>query len=92
MSKKIIHKDLNNYVQRYERSTAIQLSDVYGKCSTAKHRAFKFCQDLMYELKGYYGRIVSYNTNMFTYAFQNDYNFYVITKDNIYRMPLSEVR
>lgn len=89
---KFTRKNINNYVNAYERSTDTQLSDVYGKCSTAKHRAFKYCQDLMNEVDGYNGRIVAHNTNTFTYAFQNDYNFYVITKAYNYYMPLSEVK
>ena len=37
------------------------------------------------------GRIVSYNTFAFTYAFQNDDNFYVITKKYDYYMPKKEL-
>lgn len=85
------HKNLNGYVNAYERSTATQLSDVYGKCSTAKHRALRYCQELMEKCNGYNGRIVSYNFCAFTYAFQNDDNFYVITKAHDYYMPKKEL-
>lgn len=85
------HKNLNGYVTAYERSTATQLYDVYGKCSTEKHIAFKYCQELMERENGYNGRIVSYNTFAFTFAFQNDDNFYVITKNYDYYMPKKEL-
>ena len=86
------HKNLNKYVNAYERSTDTELSDVYSNCSDAKHKAMQYCKQLMDEVNGYNGRIVCHNTNTFTYAFQNDYNFYVITKSYNYYMPLLEVR
>jgi len=85
------HKNLNGYVNAYERSTATELHDVYGRCSTEKHRALKYCKELMEEVHGYNGRIISYNTFTFTYAFQNDDNFYVITANNNYYMPKKEL-
>ena len=45
----------------------------------------------MQEFDGYSLRIVGHNSSQFSAAFTTNTDFYVITKDNIYRMPLEEV-
>lgn len=58
------------YYKRYMESNATRLWDVYGSFSVAKSMAFDRCIETMYEYRGYDGRIISYNTSFFTYAFK----------------------
>ena len=58
------------YYRRYMQSNATRLWDIYGKYSYAKSMAFDRCVDIMYQYNGYDGRILSHNTNFFTYAFK----------------------
>lgn len=58
------------YYRRYMQSNATRLYDVYGSYSCAKSMAFDRCIETMYEYRGFDGRIISYNTNFFTYAFK----------------------
>lgn len=58
--------------EQYERATATRLSDVYGRYSDAKQRAFDYCQRLKREHNGYDMRILSHNTFVFTAAFLFD--------------------
>lgn len=85
-------KDLNRYYQKWLNSTENTIYKAYGRPSIYKVRAFERCEDIMYEYDGYSLRIVGHNCSTFTAAFTTDTDFYVITKDNIYRMPLSEVK
>ena len=85
-------KDLNSYYQRWLNSTENTIYKAYGRPSIYKVRAFERCEDIMHELDGYSLRIVGHNSSVFSAAFTTDTDFYVITKDNIYRMPLSDVR
>ncbi len=50
-------------------ATATQLSDVYERCSAAKHMAFRECERLMQEYGGEGLKILSHNTFVFTAAF-----------------------
>lgn len=54
----------------YNRSSDTELWHVYGRCSQAKYNAMDYCKNLMYEKSGYDGRITSYNTFRFSYAFR----------------------
>lgn len=47
-----------------------ELWQVYGRCSSAKYHAMDHCKNLQAELNGFDGRITSYNTFQFSYAFQ----------------------
>lgn len=85
-------KDLNDYYQRWLNSTEDSLYKSYSQPSRYKLQAWERCQDIMREYNGYSLRITGYNGFVFTAAFTTDTDFYVITKANIYRMPLSEVR
>lgn len=85
-------KDLNDYYQRWLDSTENTIYKAYSRPSQYKVAAFERCEDIMREFDGYSLRIVGHNSSAFSAAFVTDDTFYVITKDNIYRMPLSEVR
>ena len=85
-------KDLNSYYQRWLNSTENTIYKAYDRPSIYKVRAFERCEDIMQEFDGYSLRIVGHNSSQFSAAFTTDTDFYVITKDNIYRMPLKEVR
>ena len=85
-------KDLNDYYQRWLNSTENTIYKAYGRPSVYKVRAFERCEDIMHEFNGYSLRVVGHNSSQFSAAFTTDDTFYVITKDNIYRMPLSEVQ
>lgn len=85
-------KDLNDYYQRWIDSTENTIYKAYGRPSVYKVRAFERCEDIMREFDGYSLRIVGHNSSQFSAAFTTDTDFYVITKDNIYRMPLEDVK
>lgn len=85
-------KDLNDYYQRWLNSTENTIYKAYGRPSKYKVRAFERCEDIRDEYNGYSLRITGHNSSQFTAAFTTDTDFYVITKDNIYVMPLSEVQ
>ena len=85
-------KDLNSYYQRWLNSTENTIYKAYDRPSVYKVRAFERCEDIMQEFDGYSLRIVGHNSSQFSAAFTTDTDFYVITKDNIYRMALEEVR
>lgn len=54
----------------YQRATATELWQVYGRHSAAKDEAMQYCRRLQSEMEGYDGRICSANTFSFTYAFR----------------------
>lgn len=54
---------------RYDRATASNLWDVYGTCSFAKQKAFRWCENKMHDMNGYGLKIVSHNSNFFTVMF-----------------------
>lgn len=85
-------KDLNDYYQKWLDSTEDTLYKTYDRHSAYKDQAWERCKDIMQERNGNSLRVVSYNGFIFTAAFVTDTDFYVITKANIYRMPLSEVK
>lgn len=62
------HIALSRYTD-YIYSNATNLSDVYGRYSTAKARAWNYCKDLMRQHEGWGLRIISHNTRMFTAGF-----------------------
>lgn len=59
--------------KHYLRSTDYKLSDVYGKYSTLKERAFYYVQQEMEHLNGYDLKIISYNCQMFTCGYLVDF-------------------
>ena len=56
--------------ESYKRATATELSEVYGRYSTAKAQAMQYCKELQSNLNGFSGRICSANTFQFSYAFR----------------------
>lgn len=86
------HKDLNDYYQRWINSTENTIWKAYSRPSRYKVAAFERCEDIRDEFDGYSLRIVGHNSSQFSAAFTTDDTFYVITKDNIYFMPLSKVK
>lgn len=57
-------------VPAYERSTATKLSDVYGRYSRAKEKAFEHCRDLCYKYRGHNLKIITASKWMFTAGFE----------------------
>lgn len=70
----------------YRCSNASDLSDVYGRYSTAKEVAWNYCKELMEKHNGWGLRIISHNVFMFTAGFlfrdpeTNALKFMYITK------------
>lgn len=62
-------KQMKDAYRRYLDSDAITLYEVYSTFSSAKARAYDYCEDLMYEHNGRGLRIVSHNLMMFTVGF-----------------------
>lgn len=60
---------LNDAYNRYIWSDDTRLSDVYGRYSDKKSRAYEYCRNLMLKYNGYNFHIISYNTFMFTCGF-----------------------
>ena len=85
-------KNLNSYYQRWLNSTENTIYKSYSRPSQYKALAWERCKDIMQEYDGYSLRITGYNGFTFSAAFTTDDTFYVITKANIYKMPLSEVK
>ena len=85
-------KDLNDYYQRWLNSTENTIWKAYSRPSRYKVAAFERCESIMREYNGSNIRITGHNSSQFSAAFTTDTDFYVITKNNIYRMPLSEVK
>lgn len=59
-----------NIVRQYNRATATELCDVYGKCSAEKRKAFRNCKAEMVNRNGYGMRILSASCYFFTCAFR----------------------
>lgn len=57
-------------IQRWKASTDTSLSDVYKTNSTAKDRAWKYCQELCEKYNGTGLKVVSHNQMIFTAGFQ----------------------
>ena len=77
----------------YQRATATDLYQVYGRYSHAKEQAMQYCRRLQAEANGYDGRICSANSFQFSYAFRyEDANgqecLCYITKAHDRRFPL----
>jgi hypothetical protein len=75
--------------ERYKKSTATCLRDVYCMCSEEKEEAFYYCLGTARHMYAYrYGRvkIIGWNSQTFSVGFYGIYNgelvFVYITKDN----------
>ena len=69
---------LNAEIQGYK------LSDIYGKYSSHKERAFERCKDLCKDKDGWGLCIISHNSSYFTVKFTVDNGMYIITYANTY--------
>ena len=77
------------FIWEYVRSEKHDLYDCYNKHSFEKKRAFDYCINKQNEMDGNNGRILSYNTFVFTYAFMTDDNkLIVICPINEYEIQL----
>ena len=63
------------YIRAYETSTWHTLEDVYAKPSAAKQVAFKHCQQKCEAENGHRFRIISFNCQFFTVAFEVENSF-----------------
>ena len=84
--------NLNHYYQKWLNSTENMIYKAYTRPSVYKVRAWERCEDIRHEFGGYSLRVVSHNCHKFTAAFTSDDTFYVISKEHIYKMPLSDVQ
>lgn len=57
-------------ITTWERSEAYDLGQVYGRYSTEKGRAWRYCQDLCRKHDGERLRVINHNTFKFTAGFQ----------------------
>lgn len=73
-----------NAYERYMRSTAYSLYDVYDSFSKSKSDAWEYCRKLCMEKRGGWLKIISANTFQFTAGFEYEENgkrmFMYITK------------
>lgn len=76
-------RQIADYYRRWLRLPTRDLDDVYGRYSTAKHRAWRDCERRCAEKNGYCLSVITYNTNVFTAGFMYEGEagkmFYVIT-------------
>ena len=78
-------KCIKNAYQIFLKSDLFTLSQCYTTASTAKHRAFNYCLDLVMRYNATKYRILGYNCMMFSFGFVGEINgkpaFFYITKD-----------
>lgn len=69
----------------YLMSNTYRLRDVYKSYSFYKERAFEYCRDLVAKYNGTQGKIINFNSNVFTYGFIGEIEgkqaFFYITRD-----------
>lgn len=65
-------KKAKELINNYNNSDFLdtELWHVYGTFSDAKARALNYCKNMMVDLDGHNGHIVSHNSQTFTYAFE----------------------
>lgn len=69
----------NSYMKRtargnygaYLNSDAYDISQAYGRYSTAKSRAWEYCRELCERLGGYALKVINHNTFTFTAGFES---------------------
>jgi hypothetical protein len=84
-----------HFVEAYIRSTRHTLKDAYVKPSSAKQAVFKRCQRQCEAEKGDGLKVISFNCNQFTVAFEvttasGATELRVITKRNDYVIPFGD--
>lgn len=87
-------KENKQIIDSYNRATASELWEVYGRFSHAKQNAMDYCKRKQYEHHGHAGRILSANTFIFTYCFrvdnENESYLYYITPSREKKIALVE--
>ena len=77
------------FIKEYWTSSRYNLDECYNNYSNAKYNAYKYCINKKDKMNGYDGRIISYNTCFFSYAFMtNDNKLIVICPTNEYEIQL----
>lgn len=92
MLKEMTKRQLTEWLNAYDHSTIYSLWDAYKTPSQAKFNAWLDCLDAVQMNGGYGAKIISYNTQVFTFGFkservENGTKFiflHVITKGNYY--------
>lgn len=74
--------------ERYKKSSAMTLYDVYKQPSSAKLLAYDRCVECMNRQEGRNLRIISYNSQTFTCGFITNLYFVYITPWNIYHIAI----
>ena len=86
-------KKAKQLIDNYERATNNgELYQVYNNYSCYKERAINYCKTLQKTNNGKNGKITSFNSQIFTYAFvsenDNKTTLYYITPNNEYIIEL----
>lgn len=83
---------MRDWYERYSHSNLCTLDDVYIEPSYRKVKGYYNCLNLMCKLNGKHGRIVTFNSQMFTFGFIAELNGIVcyihITPNKIYYMEV----
>lgn len=58
-----------NHYSAYKRSTTYSLDSAYGTYSSAKARAWRYCEDLMQKYDGHGLKVIGYNCHTFSAGF-----------------------
>ncbi len=76
-------KQMQATYNHYLKSQKFLLRDCYTNYSTPKLCAFKYCKQQQEQYNGHRGRIIAYNTQIFTFGFLGEINgkeaFFYIT-------------
>lgn len=83
---------LENY-EKWKKSTATELWDIYSNYSYNKEKALNMCYRIMKNLNGFNLKIVGYNSNVFTVGFMTIDNgkqiYHHITPTNHYQIQVN---
>lgn len=79
-------KTIKNAYEIYLKSNLYTLNDCYANASYNKQKAYNYCRDLLVKYNGRQGRILGYNTMVFSYGFIGEMDgkpaFFYITRDH----------
>ena len=79
-------KQAQGFIANYCNSSATELTDVYGRYSLRKERAFEHIRYEMYDSRGFDLRITSHNSQMFTCAYQRENSLIYHTPYYVYEI------
>lgn len=83
-----MNKQMRTAYEAYRNARHSELWEVYGSYSRAKEQAMEYCLELMDNLNGWRGRIISHNIMVFSFGFEfinpetGDLSFAYITRDH----------